>query len=193
MKTMKLALVAGLFGMMATPALAIFDAQVMVGKRWYDVDGEGTSAQEVGLAAHIDPIPMVPVAFGASVAMIEMNKKDFVDEPDTAKIFEPAIEVMAWLPMVPVITPYARVKIPVMATYILENDDDKIAGKLSGYHLNAGIKWSPLPIVKLLLEAGMSSETLAYEDVEIAGVEVDSPDDEDIKSNAFLVGVEIGL
>lgn len=190
--------------MAASPALALFDAQVLVGKRWYELKGDGDasgiSAQEIGLAAHIDPIPLVPIAFGASIAMLDFNEDDLEGNASgTAAIFEPSLEVMAWLPMVPVITPYARLKLPVMATYAFDGKDDggvksTVKGSVSGYHLNAGIKWSPLPIVKVLLEVGMASEKLKYDEVKVDGVKVDgSVDDADLTSKAFLLGVEIGI
>lgn len=188
----------------AGEAAAFFDAQVLVGKRWYsfESDGEksGVQSQEIALAAHLDPIPLVPVSFGASVAVGTLRKDDIGG--DTGSVLEPAIEVCAWLPMVPVITPYARFKLPVMATVVKKGKDDFGAGevdyvatsKLSGYHLNIGAKWSPLPIVKLLVEIGKGMETSKLDEFEIDGSKEDL-DADSVKANSdnFMVGIEIGL
>jgi hypothetical protein len=188
----------------AGEAAAFFDAQVLVGKRWYSLesDGEksGVQSQEIALAAHLDPIPLVPVSFGASVAIGTLRKDDIGG--DTGSVVEPALEVCGWLPMVPFVTPYARLKIPVMSTLIMKGKTDLgteevdyvATSKLSGYHLNVGAKWSPLPVVKLLVEIGKGMETSKLDEYKLDGSKEDV-DAESVKANSdnFMIGVEIGI
>ena len=61
----------GLAACSSVSALALFDAEMLYGHRWYDVkpkqgSATGATGTDVSLAAHIDPIPLVPVAFGLS-------------------------------------------------------------------------------------------------------------------------------
>lgn len=187
-------------------AFAIFDVQVLAGKRWYEIDTNPkgkVASQEIDVAAHIDPIPLVPIAFGASAAMGTLQKGDLGDDVTEAKTFEASLEVMAWLPMVPVITPYARLKYPVMGTWVVEEKVDTAAGsqknastaKLSGFHLNVGAKWSPLPVVAVLFEVGRGMQQYQLDEVKVDGSKSQNIDDKKytLSSNTVMLGVEIGL
>lgn len=186
-------------------AFAFFDVQVLAGKRWYEIDSDPkgkVASQEIDLAAHIDPIPLVPVAFGASAAMGTLSKGDLGDSVTEAKTFEASLEVMAWLPMVPFITPYARLKYPVMGTWVVKDKSD-VSGasvdtvataKLTGFHLNVGAKWSPLPVVGVLFEVGRGMQQYQLDEVKAGGVETVIDDKKyDLSSNTVMVGVQIGL
>ena len=57
---------------------ALIDAQVLLGRRQMNLDMEGQvkdiPGSELHLAVHLDPIPLVPVAFGLSYGMINASK-----------------------------------------------------------------------------------------------------------------------
>lgn len=199
-------LACAVLALQAASASAFFDVQVMAGKRWYernDSDGGNVAAQETGLAAHLDPIPLVPVGFGVYATMSSLDKDAFGAGTDTAAGLEAGLDIMAWLPMVPIITPYARLKYPFMSTWAVEGEQAVTASgpvvktassyAVSGPHVGIGAKWSPLPIVKLLVEAQMGSQKIELDELEIAGVKTKGGDSSDLKSNAFLIGLEIGL
>jgi hypothetical protein len=191
----------------ATSASAFFDVQVLGGKRWYELNrnGEtgGVASQEVNVAAHVDPIPLVPVAFGAGVALGNLRKGDWGKDVETAQVFQAGLDIMAWLPFVPVVTPYARIKVPLVGTITTKekitptsggSEELKSTTKLTGYHLNAGVKYSPLPLIKLLVEVGMGMEKSKLDEAKVDGKKVDAPkDSNDAKSKTLLVGLEIGL
>jgi hypothetical protein len=63
----KAGLVAAL-SVFSTSSFALVDGQVLVGKRNVDLKTDGetekASSTSVNLSAHVDPIPLVPVAFG---------------------------------------------------------------------------------------------------------------------------------
>ena len=64
----------------STQAKAIFDIQAYAGKRWYsskfapETDKESRArALEYGIAAHIDPIMLLPVAVGLGYSRLSFN------------------------------------------------------------------------------------------------------------------------
>lgn len=190
----------------AGSAFAIFDVQVMAGKRWYvtddaDEDGGKFQAQEFDLAAHLDPIPVVPVAFGLSFQIINPRTEDL--HVDTAKGFQGGLDFMGWLPFVPVITPYARLTLPLFGSWVVESKADDGTGgtvkavstsKVTGYRLGVGGKFSLLPVLDLLFEANLGQEKNKVTETKVDGEKVDDDGDStNFKSNAIMLGVEMGL
>ena len=192
----------------ASSAYALVDAQLLVGKRWYEVENSttnktsGVAGQEVTLAAHIDPIPLVPIAFGGSFSMIDLNKGDLPGNVSEAKVAEAAVEVMAWVPMVPVITPYVRFKYPVVSEMVQKykinvagtETEYAVTSKLTGYHLNAGVRYAPLPLISFMAEVGMGMQQAKLDEYEVNGTKQSaSSDASDANSQVFLLGVQVGL
>ena len=142
-----------------------FDVQAMIGKRWYEFESDGTKtgvqSQEIDIAAHIAPIPVVPVGFGVGLKLGELRKEDLGSDVSEAKVFEAGLDITGWVPLIPIITPYARLNIPLIATSATKSKVDLGAGKveyastskLSGFHLNAGVMFSPIPLVGVLVES----------------------------------------
>lgn len=190
----------------ASAAMALVDAQVLVGRRWYDFKEDGAKAKgvaspEVQVAVHVDPIPLVPVAFGLSATAGSPRKEDLgVDQAAVAQVFA---EVQAWIPMVPVITPYLRVRYPLQGTLATKSSvTDALTGlkadyantyTISGPQVSLGAKVPALPLVKILIEAGRGSETYTSKEVKVAGVTVDSKEKGELPSNTILFGIEVGL
>lgn len=189
----------------ATPALAIFDAQLLYGQRSSTVKAEGSPSDsikgnELKAALHLSPIPLVPVGFGASVSTLTYEKEQDVD---AFTGLEGSLEVTAWLPFVPVVTPYAKLGYIVFGGYGLDTDlsipgspasKAKTTFKPKGTTMAVGMKWSPLPLVGVLLEYDMRQTTLEADKTKIDGAEVDLGNvDLDVKSNTILLGVEIGI
>jgi hypothetical protein len=197
----------------SSSAFAFFDAEVQAGKRWYKIDNDqktGIASQEVDVAAHIDPIPLVPVAFGAKIEAGTLNPNDFksgggYQSIDTAAVFEAGLDVMAWIPMVPVVTPYVRLDVPVTGTMTVKGTvtsptdptktvDSAATETITGMSLGVGVKWAPAPLVKILVELQNGMEKIKEDTIKVDGVTL--PNDTktyNLASNAFLMGVEIGF
>lgn len=188
-------------------AWALFDAELLYGRRWYEIkpsSGTSTSvsATETTVAAHLDPIPLVPIAFGASASMLTLKHEDLGANYKEATVIEPALEVKAWLPLVPIVTPYVKVKVPVMSRYQTKStiavgplSSERVdLFKLSGYHLNAGIKYSPLPLIKILVEAGLGMQKATPDEIKIAGQKVSTSETKaDMNSKYAAIGIEVGI
>lgn len=196
------------------PAYAVFDIQATVGKRWYqweglDADGvvatHGVQSQEVQVSAHLAPIPFIPIGFGALVNVGSPNKDDlaYLGNVTDAKIFQTAVDVTAWLTVMPVLTPFVRVTYPLYSAVAIKykrDDEGNIAqleyaetGKLTGYHLDLGAKIGVLPFVSLMVEGGMASETYKQDDLKSNGVTIDGDKSRSAPSKSFSVGLEVGI
>ncbi len=198
----------------APAAHAIVDAQLLVGKRWAEFDSQNTTsgvqATETIVSAHVDPIPLVPVSFGARFAYQDWNEGDF-GGADSVEASDLGLEVMAWLPMVPFITPYGKVSYsiltPLVSTQkstttnngVTTETETKTVWKGTALHFSAGILY-PVPVIPLLsfmLEVGMSQGTYEIEELSIDGSksDLDSGSDNDIDSNStsFAFGLRVHL
>jgi len=206
------AAIATLTLLQSTPAMALFDLQLLIGQRSGTLkdtdsgDSDKIKGSEVQLAGHVDPIPLVPVAFGLYLANYNMNDIDNANLKSATGL-EGGFQVYAWLPLGIIgVKPYAKLSLPL---YSAIKVDGTVAGELdgvatdfstsiqaetSGMHLHFGLGWSPIPLVTLLAEANISDQKLKSKEVKVAGQKVDGMDfKRDYKSTAFLVGVEIGL
>ena len=190
----------------AGSAMALVDAQVLVGRRWYDYkpDGgtsKGVASQEVQVAVHVDPIPLVPIAFGLSATAGSPNKNDLgVNQAALAQV---SAEVMGWIPMVPLITPYVRVRYPLQSSWTTKQTaTDSLTGlsaeyaktyKVAGPQVTVGAKIPTLPLIKLLVEVGQANETYKSDEIKVAGLKADLEEKGSMPSKSFLFGIEVGL
>ena len=195
----------------ASSAFALIDAEALVGRRWYTLGTDPASkisSQEVAVAAHLDPIPLIPISFGARVAMGTLNegqvKNAFgASSIDQATVAEAGLDVMAWIPLVPIITPYVRLNIPVYGVWAVKGKvNTLIAGdvalaqqaKLSGTQVSIGAKYSVLPLVKVLFEANYGKETWKPSEFTVAGQTIPSGTESyTLNSQAVFLGLEVGF
>ena len=145
----------------STTSFSLFDAQLFAGRSWYssETDGNrnGAAHNVVGLAGHVDPLPLIPVSFGLMLTKTDPLARDQVDGIDSDSIISIGIDVMGWLPFVPVITPYGRFTVLVYGKtgYKSKDPDTKVefdAGE--GHIFSLGIKYSILPLFDLFAELG---------------------------------------
>ena len=189
-------------------SFALFDGEVLVGKRWYKFEtagdtGNNVVSQEVNAAVHLDPIPLIPIGFGLGAIAGDLEGKDFGDQNvSEAKLLEIDLEVKAWIPMVPVVTPYVKVKVPLSAKLAMKGKEADATGadyaavyKLTGMHLNAGILYPVVPLVKIVFEVGKSTQKRELEEYKVASVKtsLSNVKKENTNSDNFLVGVQIGF
>ncbi len=197
----------------ASTSYAIFDAQVLAGMRSgtvkADTDGaeeEEFNSTEIGFAAHIDPIPLVPVAFG-----VYANTSTFSDLDEEGTGFskgaglEVGVQLYAWLPIgIAGLKPYAKLGLPLYSAYKMDSiatvgtteTEYPAVLETSGMHFGFGLGWSPIPLVPVavLLELDIGSQTMKYTEAKIGSTDLtDSMPKLDYSSKAFLIGVQAGL
>jgi hypothetical protein len=195
----------------STAALAFFDAEGLVGRRWYNIGTDTptkVSSQEIAVAAHIDPIPLVPIAIGARIAAGTLDTTQLkgiysASSIDTGAVMEAGLDVMAWIPLVPIITPYVRLNIPVYGTWLVKGKLIDTAllsvpferdAKISGTQISVGAKYSVLPLVKVLFEANYGKESWKSNAVKVNNVTLENDSKTyTLDSQAIFVGVEVGL
>ena len=203
MSILKLLAVPALVCCFANSAFAIFDADAMIGKSWYSLKGngqtQGISATKLSVAAHVDPIPLVPVSFGLRLDYEMLKHGDTgLDSVDTATVVRPGIDITAWVPMVPIVTPYVRLEVPLAAKMVVKGKsggtsvDDE--GDITGYDLAIGVKYSVIPLVKVMAEVGRSTEKFKQTTLTVS--DFPTPPNKstfDMNGTSFLVGVEVGI
>jgi hypothetical protein len=196
----------------STQAFAIFDAQVLVGKRTGETENTSTKEKtdwdgtDVQAAFHIDPIPLVPVAFGlyASQQTYDFDKGDFKKVTG----LEAGVQVYAWFPLgIAGLKPYAKLGYPLFSA--LKADTDFVETttnttyeissvlKVSGPHIGIGLSYGiPVLPIALLLEVDMGRQTMKPDEVKIEPALASftaSKDEFDYNSTAILFGVQAGL
>ena len=195
----------------AGSAFALIDVEALAGKRWYKLGvspSQQVSATEVALAAHVDPIPLIPVSFGVRASSAALNTNDLKSyygaaSVSSALMVEAGLDVMVWVPLIPIITPYARLNLPVYGIWKVAGaaangnptpSDFTHNGKVSGVQGSIGFKYSPLPLISVLFEVNRAAETWKESEAKVGGqgVSVDSKSHA-LNSNAVFLGLEVGL
>lgn len=190
--------------LITSPSMALIDAQALVGKRngTMKLSNEGSkdvSGSEVKLAVHVDPIPLVPIAFG--VYMATANYDD-VGSLKSLKGSEFGAEVMAWLPLgVAGFKPYVKIGYTPIGAYTgdyqISNTKVSTAWGASGTRIAGGIKWSPLPLMALMFEVEQASIKLDFDEIKDAanipeGTSLPN-DDSEISGLGVFLGLEVGI
>jgi len=191
--------------LVATPSFALVDVQALAGKRsgefkMKDADAQKLDGTEVTAAVHLDPIPLVPVAFGASFHLQTWDKDKLEVKSVESSLLN--LEVMAWIPGVPVITPYAKAGYTIVGAMHMKDDVDLGAGsqeldllyKVSGYNLTVGVNYPVIPLIGIIAEVDMGSHTITPDKIKLAGTELDSAAYKSTSSTtAFRLGIQVGL
>lgn len=140
---------------------------------------------ELGFAAHVSPSKVLPVSFGVFGNMNKYDATPIVEEqveeePGQSGVFtDPKSsitgmtygpELMAWVP-IPMFKPFLRASY-VMGNYDYTTSSDYAIGalsgdletsltyKASGYDVGVGFIYSPVPVLGLVVEYNLGSETL---------------------------------
>lgn len=193
---------------------AIFEASAKVGLRSGKFHAAGgdqadVSTTDVMVSVHIDPIPFVPVSFGASASIQDY---DVSTNKHSASTFQGTIiipEIKAWLPMVPVVTPYAKVgygfgayKTTMEVQLPTTPVEVDAAYESTGPQFGVGLEYGVLPMLGVVFEINMSQQTLKPKSTDYVNpVTAEAGDlkddlgleDETFNTTAFLLGVSMGL
>jgi len=203
---------ASMIMMSSVSAYAIFDGQLLLGKRYSTYTTEGNSdtgdGTEVTLAAHVDPIPLVPVAIGAYYTMVDYKLDDDGDAfaLDTFSGGHMGVELMAWTPaLFANLSLFAKAGYTFYGSYTGEDNDYALGdgsftdleaeyNLKNGTKFGAGIKWSPIFLVSALLEVDFTSEKIELDKLKAAGQTYSSTKVKtDVKSTSVLLGVSAGF
>lgn len=189
--------------MTASPlAYGLIDAQILGGKRWYEfkVDGQptkGVSATSIDVAGHIDPIPLIPLAIGVGMSSISPSSDDL--NGTNTSMTQIGLDVQAWIPLIPVITPYVKLRYPFTGELKVSGTDPTTGQatsgtyKLTGPAFDLGVKFSLIPLVKLLVQVGKSMDKLDISDYRVNGVKQATPPSGTAPGSSALVGLEVGF
>lgn len=180
-------------------AFALVDGQAMIGYRRGSLRGENSSekwnSSEISLSAHLDPLPLIPVAFGA--ALLSNTFSDEGDVKDWSGL-SIAPEILAWIPLGD-LKPYGRLGYTVWSQYrgkfkSQTTPDIAVNMTASGIRVGVGVKYSILPLIAILGEFNYASEAMKVKSAEIGQLDVSqSLGNFSAVTNALLVGIEVGL
>lgn len=174
----------------SAPAVALVSFELAVGPKQYTTDDTAgdklkVSATTLSASVHFDPIPLVPIAFGPVYSVSSLDESDYSPRPDSgASVWELGLEVKGWIPFVPVVTPYAKLRYVVKSVYDLDFKDSNLDATedVSGYHLLFGVEYGVIPLLSAILE--LDAAVLRTES---GGKNVD------FNSQGFNVGLKIGF
>lgn len=185
-----------------THAFALIDAQAYVGRKWYQFEVNGSPTRGVGatvveFAGHLDPIPLIPLAVGVFVSSISPSADDL--RASSTSFTQVGLDLHAWIPLIPVLTPYVRLKYPFVGD--LKVNGQPLGGgntaettyKLTGAQVDVGAKFSFLPLIKILVQAGRSMDTIEISEYKVNGAKQTTTASGKAPANSVLIGLEIGI
>ena len=192
----------------STQASALVDAQIGLGRRnakWdQDSKSSSTSSDVLKVAAHLDPIPLVPVSFGLALYS-ETWKVSETDQGLTSlKSYSVVPEITAWLPTGD-FKPYASVGYSILSAYTGKavistgagtsaTGDIYLAG--AGLHIGAGVEWSVpvVPMLSIFGELEYASETVKLAKDKVADIDISgSFKSVNMTSTAIIIGAKLGI
>lgn len=164
----------------AEVAYGLAGMQVLYGFRMQkEKEGElARNAQVVTIAGHLSPLPLIPVGLGVTYApWVSYRTKD---SEESANGMEIGGELLGWLPMIPFVTPYAKVNYTVWGRQKLTYKDgsDATENKLSGMSGSVGVSYDVLPLISVIAEAGYAQRKIA---------------DDDYSYVTLSIGAEVGI
>jgi hypothetical protein len=173
----------------ASSAFALINAEVLYGKRWYyseKADGSKFSSKGPTLSIGInsDPLPVVPFSIGVSYTRTNLDKADF-GTASSVEIRQVGFDFKIWAPMVPFVTPYARLRYLLLSRLKITNDNiaQETDTKLNGYLLGIGASYSILPMISALVEYSQSFEKAdSFEG-----------DSKHFDSKSLSIGLQVGI
>ena len=174
--------------LISTQSLALFDAQLLIGSVSGDIGGTSVKdGSTTDVAAHLDPIPLVPVGFGLRISH---RKFDIEGATGSFEGIMVSPEVYAWFPFGS-LKPYG--KLGWVASGKFANDAFSYGGNtlkltydVSASYLGVGVIYSFIPLVGILLE---------YETIVDGKLkpDLDPLPSADLSTATIFIGVEVGL
>jgi len=191
----------------SAPAVAFIAGELSIGKSSATWNGRSgsipLSATTVSLAAHLDPIPLIPIGFGLRAYSDTYQDKSQFKLKSSGRY---APEIMAWLPLGD-ITPFVRLGYLLTSRYTESTQatsgaataDMDFSWRGTGPTMAAGIKYSILPLIQLMATYERSAEALTYDSAKVTGGTAIDHDWKStaknftLNSSAILIGISAGI
>ena len=167
----------------AEAAYGLASAQVFYGYRIQKNDNYDRSAHLVKLSGHLSPLPLIPVGLGVTfLPWVSYGIDESIGE-ESATGMELAVELMGWLPMVPFITPYAKINYTVWGQKTTTRTGwDDLKEKVGGMEIGFGASYDLLPLISVMAEVSQGLRTIEKDDLK-----------EDFNATTLSIGVEVGI
>ena len=169
----------------AEAAYGLVGAQVFYGYRIQKNDNDDSSAHLVKLSGHLSPLPLIPVGLGVTfLPWVSYSADENIGEESVTGM-ELAVELMGWLPMVPFVTPYAKINYTVWGHKTTTHTDDSwddLEEKVGGMEIGFGASYDLLPLISVMAEVSQGLRTIEKEN-----------EDEDFNATTLSIGFEVGI
>ncbi len=185
----------------ATPSLALFDAQLLAGYRnttfklnapqvGVDNTKVDATAPTLAVAFHFN-IPLIPIALGLSYNYVNLSADSNDLDIDNIIGDELGAEIYAWLPFGD-FQPYVKLGYVFLGKYDIPLNGFDVNYNVDGFYGFLGLKYSFIPLFKILLEGGMPAN--GSSDVSVSNNSF-SPGSDFLKISAWSVrlGLEVGI
>lgn len=171
------------------------------------------SGMEFGLAALVQPLPLVPVSFGISgITQHLKGKNGGADLKEEVKGFVLGGDLVAWLEL-GVVQPFARFSYDLYSShkYIAEfqaptlgvaggtsTTELEMQGRVRGYHGGIGLRFRSTPAIGAFIQMDFAKETLTIDRTAVMqdgfgwAEDVNDYPDIQLNSQSFLIGVDLG-
>ena len=190
----------------ATNVYALVSGELLIGTYQSEVKESGAAANKFSgtkfaLAVDVDPIPLIPVAFGLTLGIPsaeEDKKSEGLLTKTKTEGLNLGLSIKAWSPVSMFrMTPYIRLSYTVMGTQKLSADSPlgkiSLLYKMSGYHFNIGVAYSVIPLVSALLEFEYQDQELTPDEFEIAGAKQSLGEKQTLTAMNILLGLKVGI
>ncbi len=186
---MKKILVMAVLLVYAEAAYSLASAQVFYSHR-LDIDKKDdidNSAHVVKIGGYVSPLVLIPVGLGLTYSpWIKYGKAmdNAGNEGLSSTGMEISADLLGWLPMIPFITPHARISYTVWGHKTTELElatlagDKEIKEKVSGMEIAVGAGYDVLPFVTIMAEVAQGLRKV---------------EDKSFNATTFTVGIEAGI
>lgn len=176
--------IVAVFFLYTEASYALLGFQLSYNRRWHKEGEQKTTANVAKAGGYVSPLPLVPVALGLSYAQVFY---DLLEDQNEASGMELGIELLGWVPMVPIITPHVRLHYTVLGhkkvklkTKAKEHDYG-----ITGLVIGLGASYDVLPFISVFLEISKGFRQMERKD--------SNEEKLDFTSQAVTIGVEASI
>lgn len=187
----------------SSSAFGFVDVQLERGRRSISDESNGVKSgagfNQTTLGAHLSFLPIV--SFGATLSLFDRVKADLDSNGIKSHTgTELGLDVQAALSFVPIITPYARLNLPVMSTFAMKTDDgtkvESHGVPLETFWYTVGVQYKIIPLLAVMAEVGTGTYMAVIDKVDVDGENLatgHAKDRDGAKMDHVLVGLQLSL